>query len=93
MMQVVLSSKTVSSFLRSTWPSEQSHLFQKRHGLRNSLSIERIQSLGVAAVEVAERAMQPVSWYISWVHDVRLRRRRAQKNEAGTLMSPAEALQ
>jgi len=46
----------------------------------------------IDAVEITERATQPVSWCISWAHDVRLRRRRAEKNEAGALISPAEAL-
>lgn len=81
------------SFLRSTRLGEQSHLFQKRRSFLDSFLVGRVQLFGVDAVEVAEGAMQPVSWCDSWVHDVRLRRRRAQKNEAGTLMSPAEALQ
>jgi hypothetical protein len=67
-------------------------LFQKRRGLNDSLSVGRVQLLDIDAVEVAECAMQSVSWCVSRVHHVRLRRLLAQKNEAGTLMSPAEAL-
>jgi hypothetical protein len=78
--------------IQSTWSGEQPHLFQKRRGCNDSLSVGGVQLVDIDAVEVAECAMQSVSWCVSWVHDVRFRRLLAQKNEAGTLMSPAEAL-
>ena len=85
-------STLVLAFSEGTCSSEQSHLFQMRRGLNDSLSVGRVQLLDIDAVEIAERAMQSVSWCVSWVHHVRLRLLLAQKNEAGTLMSPAEAL-
>jgi len=71
---------------------EQSYLFQKRRGLNDSLSVGRVQLLDIDAVEVAECAMQSVSWCsrgsIMYASADFWRR----KKQAGTLMSPAEAL-
>ncbi len=80
------------NFLRSTWSSGQSNLLQKRRGPSDSLPIDRIQLLDPDVIEVAECAMQPVARCVSLIHDVRLRRLLAQKNEAGVLMPPTKVL-